>query len=99
MRTRFSILAAAFALAVSGGALAMGNDPPAAAKPAAAPSDYGRAKAMIEARNYKDAIPVLQQVVAKDPRNADAFNLLGYATRKSGNPTGSLQYYNQALQI
>src|SRR3954470_5265706 len=99
MRINLGILAAAFALSVSGAVLAMGNDPPAAAKPAAAPSDYGRAKAMIEARNYKDAIPLLQQVVSKEPRNADAFNLLGYATRKSGNPNGSLQYYNQALQI
>jgi predicted Zn-dependent protease len=99
MRINLGILAATFALSVSGAVLAMGNDPPAAAKPAAAPSDYGRAKAMIEARNYKDAIPLLQQVVSKEPRNADAFNLLGYATRKSGNPNGSLQYYNQALQI
>ena|SRR5204863_290645 len=99
MRTHFTILAAALALAGPGTALAMGNDPPAAAKPAAAPSNYGRAKAMIEARNYREALPLLQQVVAKEPRNADAFNLLGFATRKSGDPNGSLQYYNQALQI
>jgi Flp pilus assembly protein TadD len=93
-------LAAVLALALSGPALAMGsNDPPAAAKPAAAPSDYSRAKAMIEAKNYKEAVPLLQQVVAKEPKNADAFNLLGYATRKSGNPQGSLQYYTTALQI
>jgi tetratricopeptide (TPR) repeat protein len=98
MRIQFIILAAALA-AASGGALAMGNDQPAATKAATAPSDYARAKAMIEARNYKDAMPLLQQVVAKEPRNADAYNLLGYATRKSGNPNGSLQYYNQALQI
>ena len=58
-----------------------------------------RAKAMIEARDYKDSLPLLQQVVAKDPRNADAYNLMGYAVRKSGDPNGSLQYYNQALSI
>ena len=99
MRIHLRVLAATIALTMSGNVLAMGNDPPSTPKPAAAPSDYGRAKAMIEARNYKDAIPLLQQVVAKEPRNADAYNLLGYATRKSGNPNGSLQYYNQALQI
>ena len=54
---------------------------------------------MIEARNYSAAMPLLQQVVAKDSRNADAYNLMGYATRKSGDPNGSLQYYTQALQI
>ena len=61
--------------------------------------NFSQAKAMIEARNYAAALPLLQQVVAKDPRNADAYNLMGYATRKSGNPQGSLQYYTTALQI
>src|SRR5262249_36339756 len=60
---------------------------------------FSQAKAMIEARNYAGALPLLQQVVARDPRNADAYNLMGYATRKSGNPQGSLQYYTTALQI
>ena len=45
------------------------------------------------------SLPLLQQVVAKDPSNADAYNLMGYATRKSGNANGSLQYYQQALAI
>ena len=61
--------------------------------------DYARAKSMIEAKNYAGALPLLQQVVAKDAKNADAYNLLGFATRKSGDANGSLQYYNQALAI
>jgi predicted Zn-dependent protease len=98
----FSILAglataASAALAIAASAFAMGNDPAPAA--AAGDPDYGKAKSMIEAKNYAGAIPLLQQVVAKDPKNANAFNLLGYATRKSGNPQGSLQYYTTALQI
>ncbi len=86
--------------ALSGAALAMGSssDQPEATKPGP-PSDYSRAKAMIEAKNFKEAIPLLQQVVAKEPKNAEAYNLLGYATRKSGDPNGSLQYYTTALQI
>jgi Tfp pilus assembly protein PilF len=60
-------------------------------------ANYTRAKAMIEAKDYKGAMPLLQQVVATDPKNADAYTLMGYATRKSGDPNGSLQYYNQAL--
>ena len=31
-----------------------------------------RAKAMIEGRDYQGSLPLLQQVVAKDPQNADA---------------------------
>lgn len=100
MRTQVTLIAASLALALSGPAFAMGNssDTPAAAKPAG-DANFTRAKAMIEAKDYKGALPLLQQVVAKDPKNADAYNLMGYATRKSGDPNGSLQYYNQALTI
>ena len=102
MRTPFTILAAVAIAASAGGAFARGNDPApsssSSAKPAGDPA-YGNAKAMIEAKRYREAIPLLQQVVAKDPKNADAYNLLGYATRKSGDPNGSLQYYTTALQI
>jgi len=62
-------------------------------------ANFTRAKAMIEARDYSGALPLLQQVVTKDPKNADAYNLMGFATRKSGDANGSLQYYQQALAI
>jgi Flp pilus assembly protein TadD len=82
--------------AAGGGA----DSPPRAATPAK-PVDpaFAQAKAMIEQKNYAGALPLLQQVVQKDPRNADAYNLMGYATRAGGNPNGSLQYYQQALAI
>jgi Tfp pilus assembly protein PilF len=89
----FGLAASAFAAGGGGGG---GADTPAA-KPA--DPNYTRAKAMIEARDYANALPLLQQVVTKDPRNADAYNLMGFATRKSGNASGSLQYYQQALAI
>jgi tetratricopeptide (TPR) repeat protein len=77
-----------------------GADPPRA-EAVSKPVDpaFAQAKAMIQQRNYAGAMPLLQQVVQKDPRNADAYNLMGYATRSSGNPNGSLQYYQQALAI
>ncbi|MBL6616606.1 MAG: tetratricopeptide repeat protein [Reyranella sp.] len=77
-----------------------GADPPrveAVSKPV--DPAFAQAKAMIQQKNYAGAMPLLQQVVQKDPRNADAYNLMGYATRSSGNPNGSLQYYQQALAI
>jgi len=98
MRMQITVVAASVALALSGTAFGMGSDSTQPAKPAA-DSNYSRAKAMIEARDYKGALPLLQQVVAKEPKNADAYNLMGYATRKSGDANGSLQYYTQALQI
>lgn len=101
MRTPLILLAALAIAAPAGGAFAMGNDSQpssSSSKPAGDP-DYASAKAMIEAKNYGGAIPLLQRVVAKNPKNADAYNLLGFATRKSGNPQASLQYYTTALQI
>jgi predicted Zn-dependent protease len=100
MRSYITLVAASLAMALSGTAFGMGNDSSSApaAKPAADPT-FSRAKAMIEAKDYRGALPLLQQVVAKEPKNADAYNLIGYATRKSGDPNGSLQYYTYALTL
>jgi tetratricopeptide (TPR) repeat protein len=101
MRLRmFASMIAALALATGGAALAMGGNSTDTKPPAKTiDPNYARAKAMIEGGDYKNALPLLQQAVAKDARNADAYNLMGYATRKSGDPNGSLQYYSQALSI
>jgi len=100
MRSTLIALIAALSFGLAASALAAGGGG-GADQPAAKPADpnFARAKAMIEARDYANAMPLLQHVVAKDPKNADAYNLMGFATRKSGNPNGSLQYYQQALAI
>ena len=96
--TLFAVIAAlSFGFTATAFAAGGGGADTTASKPA--DPNYARAKAMIEARDYANAVPLLQQVVAKDPKNADAYNLMGYATRKSGNANGSLQYYQQALAI
>ncbi|MFO1162830.1 MAG: tetratricopeptide repeat protein [Reyranellaceae bacterium] len=97
MRSVLLATATALSLAFAATAFAAGGADPAPTKPV--DPNFTRAKAMIEARDYKGALPLLQQVVAKDGKNADAYNLMGYATRSSGDPTGSLQYYQQALAI
>jgi Flp pilus assembly protein TadD len=96
---RSTLITFAAIAALAGNALAMGSTQPAPAGAAPSDADFGRAKTMIEARDYKGAIPLLQQVVARDAKNPEAFNLLGFATRKSGDPNGSLQYYQQALAL
>lgn len=101
MRSTLIAVLAAFSFGLAASAFAAGGGGGGADQPAAKPADpnYTRAKAMIEGRDYANALPLLQQVVTKDPRNADAYNLMGFATRKSGNANGSLQYYQQALAI
>ena len=102
MRATVLCVTAALSLALPVVAFAAGGgaDSPSLSAPSK-PVDpnFTRAKQLIEARDYRNAMPLLQQVVQKDARNADAYNLMGYAVRSSGDPNGSLQYYQQALSI
>jgi tetratricopeptide (TPR) repeat protein len=53
----------------------------------------------IKAKQYTRAIPMLEEVVQRDPRNADAYNWLAYATRKNGDPARAIPIYQKALEI
>jgi tetratricopeptide (TPR) repeat protein len=104
MRTTLILAVASLAFGLTGAALAAGGGGGGSSEPAASvskPADpnFAQAKALIEAKRYKEAMPLLQLAVATNPRNADAYNLMGYAVRSSGDPNGSLQYYQQALAI
>jgi len=61
--------------------------------------DYTAAVKAIKAQNYGAAIPLLQGVVTRDSRNADAYNWLAYATRKNGDPAAAVPIYEKALAI
>ncbi len=58
-----------------------------------------KAESAIDARNYQDAIPILEDVVETDPENANAYNLLGFTFRNLGDYGKSETYYDQALMI
>jgi Flp pilus assembly protein TadD len=97
---RAVIIALVTAMAASApyAAQAAGSDPEPVVKPRGS-GDYDIGKAAIQKGDFASAITALKRATASDPRNANAFNLLGFATRKSGDPRGSLQYYQQALAI
>jgi tetratricopeptide (TPR) repeat protein len=61
--------------------------------------DYTAGVRAIKANRYAEAITLLQGVVGRDARNADAFNWLAYATRRNGDPAASLPIYEKALAI
>ncbi len=80
--------------------------PPAAAdgtatRPAGVPEDpaYSAGVKAIKAKDYAGAIPLLEGVVAKDGKNADALNWLGYATRMNGDAARSIPIYEKALAV
>lgn len=57
------------------------------------------AERLIYKEKYALAIKKLQQIVKADKQNADAWNLLGYSARKSGDTDTAANAYQQALSI
>jgi tetratricopeptide (TPR) repeat protein len=85
------------AMAAGGGGGGGGEGPSTASKPV--DPNYRAAEQNIQTGKFNEALTLLQQVLARDPKNADAFNYLGYANRKLGNRDAALGYYNKALEI
>jgi Flp pilus assembly protein TadD len=91
------ILAAATLLAVPA-AHAVGDDSPSAPGAAADP-ELEAGKAAIRGRDWPGAISAFGKVAAKDPKNADAQNWLGYAYRMSGKLDLAFRHYGEALRL
>lgn len=90
------------AAAYSSPVLAMGGNPdPPPKPPAAKPQEpgYTEAERAVKAKQYEQAIQILEKVVAKEPRNVDALNYLAYSHRELGRYDRSLGYYQQAMAI
>lgn len=62
-------------------------------------ADYQTAEAAILAGNYPEALPILTALTTSEPDNADAWNLLGFASRKTGDLTAAGLAYGRALEI
>ena len=60
---------------------------------------YTAAVQAIKAGDYGRAIPLLESVVSRDNKSADAYNWLAYATRKNGNAAAAIPIYEKALAI
>ena len=60
---------------------------------------YTEAVAAIKAGDFAGAIRLLDGVVARDGKNANAYNWLAYATRQSGDAAKAIPIYQKALAI
>jgi Flp pilus assembly protein TadD len=93
--------AAAALFAALGPATALAADTP---EPFVAPARVDRlaaGRAAIQAADWKKAISELTVAVREQPRNADAHNLLGYASRKQARPdlAKAFEHYGLALKL
>ncbi|MDP2083540.1 MAG: tetratricopeptide repeat protein [Pseudotabrizicola sp.] len=65
----------------------------------AVPGSYAEAKKLISEANYSEARTMLQGITSAEPSNADAWNLLGFSSRKLGDLTAASKAYSQALKL
>ncbi|MBE7636981.1 tetratricopeptide repeat protein [Sneathiella sp. P13V-1] len=72
------------------------NDQPAAK---AADPNFDMGKQAIDAKDWPSALKSFRLVVGKDPKNADAFNYMGYAHRQMGDYASAFKAYGEALAI
>jgi tetratricopeptide (TPR) repeat protein len=68
-------------------------------RPRAQPSDYDVGVKAVQAGDYQRALGSLQKVVQADPRNADAWNYIGFSQRNLHHFDESLAAYQKALAI
>ena len=89
-------LSAATALPTAAGAMAPApDDQPFTVEDA----EFERAVALIWAEEFAEAEPLLQASLKHNPKNPDAWNYLGFATRKLGNHADAQTYYFNALRL
>jgi len=95
MRVRLTLTPVLVAAVLAiGPAIAVDSDPnpPASAEHAAG-------KQAIEAKDWNRAIQSLTAAAAREGRNADIQNLLGYAYRNAGQLEVAFKHYHQALKL
>lgn len=91
---------------LTGLALAIGATPVALTTPAYAVDnmsstdapDLTSVRAKLKAKDYAAALTELRDL-AEDVQQADVYNLLGFALRKTGDTKTSLTYYTKALEL
>jgi tetratricopeptide (TPR) repeat protein len=89
-------LAIALTIGVATAALAAGSS----SKSTPAKLDnFGIAEKAVKAGDYKRAIPLLQEVIAKNPNHYDALNYLGFSHRQLGKNDTALDYYKKVLAM
>ncbi|MSO76919.1 MAG: tetratricopeptide repeat protein [Alphaproteobacteria bacterium] len=86
-------------LAIVAMAVALGAAELHAAGPSSSTPTVTEANELIKKQDYRGAIAALNEIVTNDARDADAFNLLGFAHRKLGRFAEAKTHYDKALAL
>ena len=66
---------------------------------AVASADYQAGKVAVEAKQWTVAADLFRRATLQDPKNADAWNMLGYSSRWAGNYSDAFDAYGRALAL
>ena len=97
-RILFAALAIAV-LAVGGEGWAAGGGGSSSRSTSSGASQLSKAVSLIKAGGYNRAIKILRSTVKSSPKNADAWNYLGYSYRKVSRFDEAHEAYQKALAI
>jgi len=61
--------------------------------------DFAQANTAIQEKDWDKAIALLNASLARNEKNADAHNLLGYSERMRGNLDAAFRHYERALEL
>ena len=64
-----------------------------------ASADYAAGKKAVEEKQWATAADLFRRATLQDPKNADAWNMLGYASRWAGKYPDAFDAYARALAI
>jgi cytochrome c-type biogenesis protein CcmH/NrfG len=98
-KTRLSISATSLIVAALPAFGAGGGGGSESASTVALDPEFRLGIAEVESKNWQRVIARMGNVVARDPKNADAWNYLGYAYRQIGDMDNSFRHYETAVQI
>ena len=100
MRARIATAVVASFIALgSSSAFAAGTSTTTELTPAEVKTQLAKAEGLIRTESYDDAIDVLNDIVDTNPREADAYNLLGFSYRKSKDYDRAERNYKRALRL
>lgn len=100
MRGIIASVAVAAAITVgAGNVMAVMTDTTTALTPAEVKTQLASAESLIIREDYSGAIRVLNDIVGSNPREADAYNLLGFSYRKSKDFDRAERNYKRALRL
>ena len=99
MKHTFLVSALALLCALSTLSLAFAADTETSPAKNVASADYAAGKKAVEEKQWTVAADYFRRATLQDPKNADAWNMLGYSSRWAGKYPDAFEAYGRALAL